>query len=185
MAAQQAEQRFGANTINFAKSLDLVAEISRTQGDLAGAAHLYNRSLAIQEKILGPLHPRVIKTLCTLADLNAQQNRIFEARALYEKALAAAQKANRADDLVLIGPISGLAKLDKACGNHVQCRQHYEQILAICPRYTKYQPNLSALISETLQDLKKCPPYMRLWCGKNVSDEGHARNIGQYLFRTV
>jgi len=155
VAAQEAAKRFGANSINVAKSLDLVAEITRAQGDRAGAAQIYNRSLAIQEKILGPSHPRVIKTMCALADLNAEQDRLFEARALYVKAKAAAEATDRAEGLDAVAPLVGLAKLDQACGNYVECRQLCQQILAICPKYVKYQPGLAGLIAGTIRQLNE------------------------------
>ncbi|MCA1960988.1 MAG: tetratricopeptide repeat protein, partial [Desulfomonile sp.] len=134
-------------------SLDLVAQITRAQGDRAEAAQIYNRSLAIQEKVLGPSHPRVIKTMCALADLNAEQDRLFEARALYQKARVAAEATNRAEDLDMVAPLVGLAKLDQASGNYMECRELCRQILAICPKYVKYQSGLADLIAGTLRQL--------------------------------
>lgn len=153
LAVQEAEKRFGSNSINTAKSLDLFAEITRAQGNLAEAAQLYNRSLAIQEKVVGPAHPRVVKTMCALAELNAQQNCRFEARALYEKARAAAEAANHGEGLDSVAPMLGLAKLHHTAGNYVACGQLCKRILDISQRYAKYQPNLAASVSGKLSQL--------------------------------
>ena len=43
------------------------------QGDYEGAKPLYERSLAIREKVLGPDHPHVASSLNNLAGLLANQ----------------------------------------------------------------------------------------------------------------
>lgn len=149
IALQEAEKRFGPNSLNAVKSMELVAEITAAQGDRAEAARIYNRSLAVQEKRFGPSHPRVIKTMSTLADLNAEQARIFEARALYEKAVNAAKTANGTDSLDMAAPLAGLAKLHQSCGDYMKCREFCERILSICPNYIKYRPGLAGLVSTT------------------------------------
>ncbi|MHC4457694.1 MAG: tetratricopeptide repeat protein, partial [Planctomycetota bacterium] len=49
-----AEKTFGLNHLNFATSLNNLAELYRAQGKYAEAEPLYKRSLKIREKALGP-----------------------------------------------------------------------------------------------------------------------------------
>jgi tetratricopeptide (TPR) repeat protein len=50
-----------------ATSLDNLAFLLQAQGDLAGARPLYERALAIREKVLGPDHPDSATSLNNLA----------------------------------------------------------------------------------------------------------------------
>ena len=62
-----------------------LAGLLRDQGDLAGARPLFERALAIREKVLGPEHPHTIRARDNLAKLrhaeSAQQLRIEHAGA--------------------------------------------------------------------------------------------------------
>ena len=53
-----------------------------------GALPLYQRALAIDEKALGPDHPKVARDLNNLAKLYYQQGKYSEAEPLYQRALA-------------------------------------------------------------------------------------------------
>ena len=65
----------------------------RSQGRYAEAEPLYQRSLAIREKALGPDHPDVGTSLNNLAVLYQSQGRYAEAEPLYQRALAIREKA--------------------------------------------------------------------------------------------
>ena len=65
----------------------------RHQGDLAGARPLYERALAICEKVLGPEHPDTATSLNNLALLLQDQGDLAGARPLFERALAICEKA--------------------------------------------------------------------------------------------
>ena len=69
-------------------SLNNLAVLLQAQGDLAGARPLYERALAIYEKVLGPDHPRLATSLNNLASLLQAQGDLAGARPLYERALA-------------------------------------------------------------------------------------------------
>jgi tetratricopeptide (TPR) repeat protein len=60
--------------------------------DLKGAQQLYERSLALRQKALGPKNPEVGESLGGLADCAFQAGRLQEAETLYERALAMVQK---------------------------------------------------------------------------------------------
>jgi len=57
------------------------------QGSYAEARPLYEQSLAIWEKALGPEHPNVATSLNNLAGLLKDQGSYAEARPLYEQGL--------------------------------------------------------------------------------------------------
>jgi tetratricopeptide (TPR) repeat protein len=63
------------------------------QGRYAEAEPLYQRSLAIDEKALGPDHPSVATSLNNLAELHKAQGRYVDAEPLYKRSLAIKEKA--------------------------------------------------------------------------------------------
>ncbi|MHC4592394.1 MAG: tetratricopeptide repeat protein, partial [Planctomycetota bacterium] len=63
------------------------------QEKLAEAEPLYRRALTIQEKVLGPEHPRVATSLNNLAVLYGELGRHEEAEPLYKRSLAIKEKA--------------------------------------------------------------------------------------------
>lgn len=75
-----------------ARFFDQLAYILREQKDVRGAQNLYERSLALRLKALGPKHPEVGQSLGGLADCASQGGQLREAEALYEKALAVVGK---------------------------------------------------------------------------------------------
>src|SRR5262249_33348950 len=56
--------------------------------DLAGARSLYERALAIREKVLGPSHVAVAQSFSDLAGLHRDEGDLTGARVYYERALA-------------------------------------------------------------------------------------------------
>ena len=65
----------------------------RSQGRYADAEPLYQRALAIREKVLGPEHPDVATSLNNLAALYHAQGRYADAEPLFQRALAIQEKA--------------------------------------------------------------------------------------------
>ena len=76
-----------------ATSLNHLTGLYDRQGRYAEADPLYERALAIWEKVLlGPGHPDVATSLNNLAGLYDRQGRYAEAEPLYERALAIREK---------------------------------------------------------------------------------------------
>ena len=71
-----------------ATSLNNLALLYDNQGKYAEAEPLYQRSLAIWEKALGPEHPNVAASLNNLAFLYNNQGKYAEAEPLHKRALA-------------------------------------------------------------------------------------------------
>ena len=73
-------------------SLNNLASLLWAQGDLAAARPLYERALAIREKVLGPGHPHTVSTLNNLARVLLDQGDLAAARAFQERAVASREK---------------------------------------------------------------------------------------------
>ena len=71
-----------------ATSLHNLASLHQDQDDLAGARPLFERALAISEKVLGAEHPYTATSLRNLARLLQEQGDLAGARPLHERALA-------------------------------------------------------------------------------------------------
>jgi tetratricopeptide (TPR) repeat protein len=65
-----------------------LALLLQAEGELAAARPLYERALAIRERVLGPDHPDTASSLNNLAGLLEDQGELAAARPLYERALA-------------------------------------------------------------------------------------------------
>jgi tetratricopeptide (TPR) repeat protein len=153
VARTEAEKRFGAESIYLVKALDLLANVARGQRDLSQAVSLYNRSLTMQEKLLGPTHPRFVKTICALGDLRVDEKNLFEAKALYQRAYQICEQTNRHDDLDTAVPVMGLARICRTTGHYGDCQDLCGKAIAIYSTHTKYQPNMAAHVSEAQQML--------------------------------
>jgi tetratricopeptide (TPR) repeat protein len=71
-----------------AQSLDNLASLLQDQSDRTRARPLYERALAIREKVLGAEHPNTARSLNNLASLLQAQGDLAGARPLCERALA-------------------------------------------------------------------------------------------------
>ena len=66
------EKVLGSEHYDIVIGLNELANVFEDQGDLAGARPLYERALAICEKVLGPEHPITLKVRRNLATLTAR-----------------------------------------------------------------------------------------------------------------
>jgi tetratricopeptide (TPR) repeat protein len=64
----------------------------------AEAEPLYARAIGIQERALGPNHPKLAEGVVGFASLRKEQGRIAEAIGLYERALIIKERAYAAAD---------------------------------------------------------------------------------------
>jgi tetratricopeptide (TPR) repeat protein len=82
----------GAEHPDTATSLNNLAALLDSQGNYEGARPLYERALAIKEKVLGAEHPNTAISLNNLALLLYSQGNYEGARPLYERALSIREK---------------------------------------------------------------------------------------------
>jgi tetratricopeptide (TPR) repeat protein len=71
-----------------ASDLNKLAELYCAQGQYAQAKPLYDRSLAIREKALGPDHPKVAQSLENMAQLYRKIGQEKDAEELEKRAAA-------------------------------------------------------------------------------------------------
>ncbi len=88
MAALKEAEKFGDQDPRLATSLNNLAELYRAQGKYEQAEPLYQRALAIAEKVLGPEHSQVATVLENCAALLHKLNRDAEAERMEARAKA-------------------------------------------------------------------------------------------------
>jgi tetratricopeptide (TPR) repeat protein len=114
-----------------ARLLNQAAFYSQERGQYAEAEPLYKRSLAINEKALGPEHPHVATVLNNLALLYNVQGKYTEAEPLYKRSLAIDEKALGPDHPDLATDLDNLALLYGNQGNYTQAEPLFKRSLAI------------------------------------------------------
>ncbi len=113
---------------------DLLGKLGRylrDRGLYEEAQPLYQRSLGISEKVLGPDHPEVATTLNNLASLHESQGRYEEAEPLYQRSLAISEKALGPDHPEVATTLNNLAGLYKSQGRYGEAEPLYQRSLAI------------------------------------------------------
>ncbi len=109
------------------------------QGALAAyssALPLFERALAISEKVWGPNHPDTAMSLNNIGGLLQSQADLARARPYYEKALAINEKVLGADHPTTAGSLNNLGGLLQAQGDLAGARPYYERALAIYEKST-------------------------------------------------
>jgi CHAT domain-containing protein/Tfp pilus assembly protein PilF len=112
-------------------SLNNLAVLYVAQDRYAEAEPLYKRSLAIDEKALGPDHPNVATALNNLALLYKVQGRYAEAEPLYKRSLAIREKALGPDHTNVATALNNLASLYQEQGRYADAEPLYKRSLAI------------------------------------------------------
>lgn len=126
------EKVFGPNSSSTVVSLNNLAYVLQTQGDLAGARPLFERAVAIHEKELGPEHLALATSLNNLASLLLEQGNASEARPLLERALAIRTKASDNEDHETVTILNNLAGVLQKQGDLKQALPLFERALAAC-----------------------------------------------------
>ena len=101
------------------------------QGRYDDAIQLTSEDLAIHEKILGPDHPDLAKSLNNLAGLYFDKSRLTEAEPLYRRSIAILKKARGQDNPDVATIIENLGNLDHAQGRYKDAEDVERRALAI------------------------------------------------------
>ena len=88
VAALKEAEKFGPQDSRLITSLDALASVYEAQQKWVEAEPLYQRTLALQENLLGLEHPDVADNLNNLAIVYKAQGKYSEAEALYTRELA-------------------------------------------------------------------------------------------------
>ena len=118
--------------------LDALAEFYLDQGKYSKAEPLYERSLALREKLLGPRHLDVARSLDNLAYTYTAQRKYAKAEAIQQRSREIRQKALAAHpdvyldrSLEVVESLDHLAELYVAEGKYAEAEPLYQQALAI------------------------------------------------------
>jgi tetratricopeptide (TPR) repeat protein len=114
-----------------ATSLDDRARLYQREGRYADAEPLYQRSLAIREKVLGPDHPDVATSLNNLAGLYQSERRYDDAEPLYQRSLAIREKVLGPDHPDVATSLNNLARLYRIESRYADAMPLYQRELAI------------------------------------------------------
>jgi tetratricopeptide (TPR) repeat protein len=131
VAALKEAEKFGAEDSRLITSLDSLASLYEAQGKWVEAEPLYQRTLAIQENLLGLDHPDVADNLNNLAIVYKAQGKYSEAESLYKRALAIREKANGPDHPDIADGLENLAMVYKTEGKYREAEALYTRELAI------------------------------------------------------
>ena len=114
----------------------LNAEVDRLYqaGKYPEATEIAKRSLAINEKSLGPDHPDVSSSLNDLGLLYHKQGRYAEAEPLFKRSLAIREKALGPEHIDVGASLNNLARLHREQGRFTEAAPLHERALAIAEK---------------------------------------------------
>jgi tetratricopeptide (TPR) repeat protein len=131
LAAIKEAEKFGPQDSRLITSLDSLASVYEAQRKWVEAEPLYQRTLALQENLLGLEHPEVADNLNNLAIVYKAQGKYSEAEPLYKRALAIREKANGPDHPDIADGLENLAMVYKTEGKYREAEALYTRELAI------------------------------------------------------
>ena len=139
-AALKEAENFGPDDQRLATSLSNLAVLYKTQGKYAQAEPLYQRSLAIREKVLGSEHPDVGLSLNNLAELYRTQGKYAEAEPLYQRALTILTKSVGPDHPNVATTLENFAELLRKMDQEAEAEKMEARAQAIRAKHTQENP---------------------------------------------
>ncbi|GAB4560914.1 MAG: hypothetical protein Tsb0020_07990 [Haliangiales bacterium] len=118
-------------TLNFASATDLKGQVLQGKGAYKEAKSLFERSLTITEKHLGPEHPHVASSLSRLALLLMYQGTYEQARPLLQRSLTIYKKYHGPEHPNVATTLHNLSSLLYLQGAYEQALPLVERSLAI------------------------------------------------------
>src|SRR5437899_3363642 len=131
LAAIAEAQKSGHEDFRLAKSWNNLATIYYDTGRYADCEPLFNRSLAITEKVLGPEHVAVAPAVNNLAEVCLLQARYSEAELLYARSLAIKEKALGPEHTDVAIGLNNIAELYRARHQYAEAEPLLQRALAI------------------------------------------------------
>ncbi len=131
LAALEEAKKFGDLDPRLAASLNSLAVIYQAQGKLSEAERLFQQTLAVDEKVLGPEHPDTATTLSNLAIVYGNQGKYAEAESLNQRALAIRENALGPEHTDVAVSLNNLALFYKHQGKYEEAEPLYQRSLAI------------------------------------------------------
>jgi tetratricopeptide (TPR) repeat protein len=112
--------------------------------DYEQATKLYQRALAIREKVLGPEHRAVAQSLRDLGDLYRVEGRYADAEPLFQRALAICEKILGKDHPEVAAVLESYALLLRATGRPTKAEELEAQAKSIRANGSSAVPSLVA-----------------------------------------
>jgi tetratricopeptide (TPR) repeat protein/transcriptional regulator with XRE-family HTH domain len=128
------EQVFGSDHPAVAESLNVLAILSRIQGDYEQAERFHRQALAIREKTLGPEHPATAESLNNLGVLYRSQGKYEQAEPLLQQALNIREQLLGTEHPDTLHSFVNLAKLYSEQHKYEQAEQLLQQALVTSER---------------------------------------------------
>jgi tetratricopeptide (TPR) repeat protein len=170
--AQACAELINQQGFRFADAALLLSDVGfylYKRGRYVEAEPLFDRALAIYERVLGPEHPDVANSLNNLTRLYRAQGRYVEAEPLCERALAIREKTWGSEHPDVVWSLNNLADLYRSQGRYAKAEPLYRRALAIRekalgsehPDLATSLNNLAALYQAQGQYAKAEPFYQR------------------------
>lgn len=153
LALKKAEEVFGANSLNAAKSHTLLGDLWAQRGRMVSAEMHYVRGINLREKLLGPKHPSLVKPLTRLSDLYATHGKTDLAALTYSQAIEIGDRNGRSRDPSLAAALVGFAGIFRQNGNYEEAEGLLNRAMDLCDTYRKYHGSLNTLAVRALNDL--------------------------------
>ena len=155
-----AENTFGTDHPNTARSLNNLAVVLRDQGRYGEAELLHRQALAIGQKVLGAEHPNTAASLNNLAAVLDAQGRYGEAEPLHRQALAIVEKVLGAEHPDTALSLNNLAAVLDDQGRTGEAEPLYRQALAIVEKVLGAEhPNTATSLNNLAQVLRAQSRY--------------------------
>ena len=106
-------------------------EFPSSQGKYAQAELLYRQALEIKKQVLGPNHPSVVRTVESLAAVEAEAGNYSEAEQLYQQAIRSETEFFGPSHPGVAVPVDDLAALEMEEGKYASAETLYEKALRI------------------------------------------------------
>lgn len=136
-----------------ARAASWMGGLLKAMGDLSAARPLYERALAIQERLLGPTHPNTATSLNNLGTLLQAMGELPAARPYYERALTIHEQVLGPLHPNTASSLNSLGYLLQAMGELSAARPFFERALAIAEQQLGSSHPHTKLYRENYQDL--------------------------------
>lgn len=125
------EKELGADSVDFASSLVVLANIRSDSGEYEVSEALYFRALAIKEKALGKEDISLSAILNNLGLLYNLKGNYVAAETAFRRALEIREKNLDPNHLLIANTVNNLAGLNRLKGDEVKAAEYYRRALEI------------------------------------------------------
>ena len=174
-----AEKAFGAEHWSVALMLyNLALFHVNGDGDIARAESMYQRALAIQERVLGPDHPLTAATIADLGAIYRTKGDLARAEPLFQRALMIMEKALGEEHSSVTNALAKLAALYREMGDYAKAEPLNQRVAAIWEKLNHPMLALAlnnlANVYRDMSDYDKAEPlYERAIAIKEKAAPGH------------